>query len=236
MRQMSSMTPSPMEGDLTPFRRHHRVERFAGGWGGPFPEHSVAILSQAQVTQSMNCINEVCLRDIIVRVNGELLAAAADLPDWFLNGASNKDARQAATYTQGKHIQDYGNATGSALLLTMLQPSKYGITGVKSIGDAFREDRTYHIKELVHISSAKQRSGKGINNKRTNIIEGLLNHFADPQLELTHLGEILQRAWELMSRGILLADTHSERSLEEQINKALAITYRFHDDAATILP
>ena len=236
MKQMSSMTPSPMEGDLTPFRRHHRVECFAGGWGGPFPEHSVAILSQAQVTQSMTCINEECLRDIIVRVNKELLAAAAYLPDWFLNGPSNKDAQKAATFTRGNYIQDYGNATGSALLLTMLQPSKYGITGVKSIGDAFREDRTYHIKELVHISSAKQRSGKGINNKRTNIIEGLLNHFADPQLKLTHLGEILQRAWELMSRGILLADTHSERSLEEQINKALAITYRFHDDAATILP
>ena len=105
----------------------------------------------------MVCINELCLRDIIVRANEELLAAAADLPDWFLNGSSNKDAQKASTFTRGNYIQDYGNATGSALLLTMLQPSQYGITGVKSIGDAFRKDRTYHINQLVLISSAKQR-------------------------------------------------------------------------------
>ena len=171
-----------------------------------------------------------CLHDTIRQLILDLLDNKDKLPAWFLNGPTNLTARHAAKWQPGQPYRDWNNATGSALLLTMLQPSKYDISDAPSLSQAFAKDTEHILQKLVRVPNTRQKSGRGINNWRTNIIEGLLNHFAEG--EKTQLATKLQRAWELMYRGFEIADPHYKDSHEKHIRKALACTVPFDNEEA----
>ena len=151
----------------------------------------------------------------------------AERPSWFVNGPTDLLARHHA----GKDdvYTDFGNCTGSSLFLAMLTPERFGIYDTDSIDRAFREDcRKSMIDKLSYISPAKQKSGRGINNRRCNIIEGLLNHFNSSWQYTQHFA--LQRAWEIMYRGVLFADPNDELTHEEQIRGAITTLFPLDND------
>jgi hypothetical protein len=77
----------------------------------------------------------------------------------------------------------------------MLSPEQYGIDA-DSVARGIETDQEWYRDALIFISNAKQKSSVGINNRRTNIIEGLLNHCADlPEHDKLH--QLLHRAWEV---------------------------------------
>ena len=87
--------------------------------------------------------------------------------------ANTKDAgRYDATAGRGlTREEDYGNAGGSILMLAMLDPETYGVPGaprLQNIDDWSRDG-------MLQIQSGRPDSGKNANNRRTNVIEGLLN-------------------------------------------------------------
>ena len=66
---------------------------------------------------------------------------------------------------------DHGNHTGSYLMLAMLDPDKYGITGGRPLANFFGQNRWV----MEYPSDAPARSGRGPDNQGTNFIEALLN-------------------------------------------------------------
>ena len=119
----------------------------------------------------------------------------AELPGWFTKGPTGDSARQAAKWAPGKKFRDWENTAGSGLCLAMLMPAKFGISGVRPVREAFDVSvREWCAKQLSFISPSRQRSSHGINNRRANIIEGLLNYFADLP-KYTCLHRELYRAW-----------------------------------------
>eukprot|EP00928_Gymnodinium_smaydae_P072306 TRINITY_DN55687_c0_g1_i1.p1 TRINITY_DN55687_c0_g1~~TRINITY_DN55687_c0_g1_i1.p1 ORF type:complete len:567 (-),score=90.53 TRINITY_DN55687_c0_g1_i1:8-1708(-) len=167
------------------------------------------------------------LAKLIRSVNKQVLEAK--LPQWFIDGPTDASARQAAKWRPGKNFRDWSNISGSALLLAMLQPNLYGIKNAKSVSHAFAADRDWHLRMLTFISPNKQTSSIGINNRRTNVIEGLLNYFAD-QPEHASLHEDLHRAWQLMTRALWLVDPRFELLHDEQTKQALLLQERIEDD------
>ena len=160
------------------------------------------------------------LRNLIISVNEQLLEA--ELPGWFTKGPTDDSARQAAKWAPGKKFRDWANSPGSGLFLAMLMPAKFGIRGVRPVSEAFDVSvREWCVKQLSVISPSRQRSSHGINNRRANIIEGLLNYFADLPL-YTRLHSELHRAWELMRRAFLLIDPSDlELTHDEQVELAV---------------
>ena len=85
----------------------------------------------------------------------------------------------------------------------MLSPEQYGIDAA-SVALGIETDQEWYRDALIFISTAKQKSSVGINNRRTNIIEGLLNHCADlPEHDKLH--QLLHRAWQVMYRALRFA-------------------------------
>ena len=168
------------------------------------------------------------LRRLIKKVNEQVLEA--ELPGWFTKGPTDSSARQAAKWAPNKKFQDWQNLPGSALWLAMLMPARFGISGVRPVSEAFDvADREWIVGKLSYISPSRQRSGHGMNNRRANIIEGLLNYFADLP-SYTRLHSELHRAWQLMYRALRLLDPALELTHDEQVELALWDSSKDMDD------
>ena len=167
------------------------------------------------------------LRPLIKKVVNQLLRA--ELLPWFTGGPTDAAARRAAKWAAGKNFQDWSNVAGSALVLAMLQPDVFDIWYAPSLSQAFDSDREWWLESLTFISPSKQRSSRGINNRRTNILEGLLNHFAELSA-YSGLHNNLHRAWQLMSRALWLVDPELELAHTEQVKRCLSVNKPINDD------
>jgi hypothetical protein len=140
--------------------------------------------------------SELVLHRLVREINEALHSQG--LPSWLLE-PTDGDLRMRAQ-PEGKYI-DQMNEPGSCLFLAMNDPRSFGINAeplIPSVGDT----------GLMLISSAKQRSGTGINNRRTNVIEALLNELEGP------LKDKLQLAWELAYRAFCLPSQVEESHWE----------------------
>ena len=168
------------------------------------------------------------LRRLIKKVNEQILEA--ELPGWFTKGPTDASVRKAAKWAPNKKFQDWQNLPGSALWLAMLMPARFGISSARPVSEAFDiADREWIVGKLSYISPSRQRSGHGMNNRRANIIEGLLNYFADLP-SYTRLHSELHRAWELMYRALRLLDPALELTHDEQVELALWDSSKDMDD------
>ena len=80
--------------------------------------------------------------------------------------------------------EDYMNFAGSGLMLAMLQPAEFGLDNIPSLNQGMNANvRSAATATLTHISSGRQVSGKGINNRRCNMVEAFLCHFGKGSLE-----------------------------------------------------
>ena len=70
---------------------------------------------------------------------------------------------------------DPGNFAGSILLLAMLTPNICGLQGAPTL-TIFG---TLPPESLTFLADGPARSGKGPDNRRTNIVEAILNHWQD---------------------------------------------------------
>eukprot|EP00747_Dinoflagellata_sp_TGD_P168283 gnl/TRDRNA2_/TRDRNA2_194297_c0_seq1.p1 gnl/TRDRNA2_/TRDRNA2_194297_c0~~gnl/TRDRNA2_/TRDRNA2_194297_c0_seq1.p1 ORF type:complete len:427 (-),score=79.17 gnl/TRDRNA2_/TRDRNA2_194297_c0_seq1:72-1352(-) len=128
------------------------------------------------------------LHQLVADINSELITHG--LPKW-LTHAADKDLKKRAE-DRGEY-DDMMNIPGSCLFLAMLTPQQFGIDAEPLMPLMRHED-------LLFISSTKSRSGKGIDNRRTNCLEALIN---DPG---THdeLKGTLQFAWRMAYRAAYL--------------------------------
>ena len=111
----------------------------------------------------------------------------------------------------------------------MLSPEQYGIDA-DSVARGIETDQEWYRDALIFISNAKQKSSVGINNRRTNIIEGLLNHCADlPEHDKLH--QLLHRAWQVMYRALRFARPADELAHDLQVADALDVLEPIDDDA-----
>jgi hypothetical protein len=102
-----------------------------------------------------------------------------DLPDWIAEVSNDllkvKGGHRPA---EGQGIESEGDAgylAGSALLLCMLFPDRYGILDADPL-TIFGWSGT---QCLTHISTRPPVSGYGVDSRRTNAIEALLNYWQD---------------------------------------------------------
>ena len=101
---------------------------------------------------------------------------------------------------------DAGNFTGSCLVLVMLDPKNYGVPDGPVL-TIFGDPPPW---ELVQISKKPSKSGKGIDNRRTNIVEGLLNYWqVDPDASV--IRNKLKRAWYVVA--LALSETSNDKDL-----------------------
>ena len=89
---------------------------------------------------------------------------------------NDANLREAGSYdpAAGKGLTtetDSGNFAGSLLLLAMLLPDTYGVEGADPLGIF----GTPPPAGLIAVSSGCARSSVGVDNRRCNAIEGLLN-------------------------------------------------------------
>ena len=101
-------------------------------------------------------------------------------------------------------ISDEQNDAGSALLLAMLRPEVFGIPGTP----ALRILGWPPPARIIFVSAGLPTSGRGIDDRRTNVVEALL-----PFLKLFQSGECaaekLQDAWTLMRQRVRFLTQHS---------------------------
>jgi hypothetical protein len=103
---------------------------------------------------------------------------ASEFPTAILSKAVDRDLKLAALHDPANgrgddREADTGNKSGSALLLASALPEIYGVPGstpLKCFG--------YPLPDhLLYVSTSPQKSGAGVDNRRNNVWETLLNHW-----------------------------------------------------------
>ena len=116
-----------------------------------------------------------------------------NIPEW-LKLCTDDNLKDAGRYdpAKGQGVRDEpdaGNFAGSILLLAMLAPDLYGSRGALGLTIWGAQPPA----GLMVISSGPARLGRGADNRRTNVIEGILNywqHSAENQDLRTELLEV----------------------------------------------
>ena len=126
------------------------------------------------------------------------LSASSNLPAWILDVTDDhlKDRGRDWNIVTGE--LDGGNGPGSILLLAMLLPEQFGVPGARPLrilGDPPDQG-------IIEISHLPPRSGKGADNRRTNLLEGLLHpsHGLSPAADQGLRGFLLH-TWRVVSRA-----------------------------------
>lgn len=108
--------------------------------------------------------------------------------------------------------EDSGNMAGSALLLAMLLPAQFGVPGAPCL-----EILGVPVPSvLTFVSQRRPKSGAGVDNRRANVIEGLLNdwqHVA-AESELGMLRRGLLQTWKAMRLAVDAIDDGEKRVYE----------------------
>ena len=127
---------------------------------------------------------------------------ASEFPPQILDTAGDSDLRRAASYDPAaghgdEGEADVGNTAGSALFLAAALPEIYGVpytTPMKCFGYPLPDN-------LLSVSTAPQRSGKGVDNRRTNVWEAVLSHWQQQPHRATER-DLLQAALVAMRVGV----------------------------------
>ena len=152
----------------------------------PFAEQLV------RLTNALNCLPGERLPECIVDPAGYGLAHAARHD----TRAGQGDDREA----------DAGNKAGSALMLAVLLPHVYGVPSAGPL----RVCGWPPADSLTHISSSPTpQSSRGPDNRRMNVWEALLNHWADDN-EMAELRDWLHHTLITFRTGIDLLALHHE--------------------------
>ena len=142
------------------------------------------------------------------------------LPWWLINW-SDKDLKTQAS--DRERYEDYMNLPGSALMLGMLAPRSFCIEAEGL--------EIWYVDSMTHINlGVYQRSVNVSDNRRSNIIEALLNDkYVDAKVR-----KKLQTAWELCYRAHYILTKTGERMPRDQWDRTKAIfsmNEPLHDDA-----
>ena len=122
---------------------------------------------------------------------------SSERPEWMTN-PTDRNLREAGAYDPanglGKEDEvDPGNMSGSILMLAMLKPEMWA--------DAPNEESRLtvfgNVDYLCTRGRAEPRSGKGIDNRRTNAIEGICN-WLQGNPEKWGLRDMTMRTWRLV--------------------------------------
>ena len=112
---------------------------------------------------------------------------------------------------------DHGNFSGSVLMLAMLNPERYGVTGAEPLQIFGAE-----TSSLLQLGTAPCRSGHGADNRRTNAIEALLNHLAH-QEQSNDLRNAIFRTWRLVRMALATRERKFwGRSVQEEAKALIA--------------
>ena len=110
--------------------------------------------------------------------------------------SSQCDAREA----------DPGNRPGSALMLAMLLPQRFGVPGFPPLRCfGYPADPAL----LTLSPKARPKSGSGPDNRRMNMLEALLNHWANDPLR-EDVRDLLQQTMVTFSVSLSVVDPHSQ--------------------------
>ena len=122
----------------------------------------------------------------------------------------------------GKYLNpdrpDHGNTAGSMLLLAMLAPETYGVPGTEPLiifGSPPPET-------LMHIDKKRSRSGKGVDNRRTNAVEGLCFHFESTGDSRMH--DLLEEAWGAVAWAWSVLDPFNKKIVAEMVRPMFAVS------------
>eukprot|EP00928_Gymnodinium_smaydae_P075939 TRINITY_DN58964_c0_g1_i1.p1 TRINITY_DN58964_c0_g1~~TRINITY_DN58964_c0_g1_i1.p1 ORF type:complete len:408 (+),score=61.33 TRINITY_DN58964_c0_g1_i1:53-1225(+) len=126
------------------------------------------------------------LMDIVRDINAELISRG--LPDWLVN-ATDKDLKKRAE-SRGLY-DDMMNVPGSCLFLAMLTPEQFNISAKPLLPLMRNQD------DMIYISTTRCKSGKGVDNRRTNCLEALINELPPED----NLQKMLQCAWRIAYRA-----------------------------------
>lgn len=152
------------------------------------------------------------------------LNSCLTLPDW-VHDASDATLRAAGSCYPPKDSNDVdaGNAGGSVLMLAMLLPDIFGVPGAP----ALRIFGSPPPATVVQISSHRSRSSVGADNRRTNAVEGLMNHWQglDEPLRV-----VLQNTWILMGRAVAVVDPFNKLLVKDFARNCFAVSDLVEDD------
>lgn len=134
---------------------------------------------------------------LVKEINTDLLRFA--IPRW-LSEADDRELKMRGAYQTGGFqaggYDDYGNHAASSLFLLMLLPRKYGIDAPSLYPRMSADSR------IEYISPVAMSSGRGIDNRRGNCVEAMLNCL---NLQ-SKLRQTLQAAWKHAARIWLLEE------------------------------
>ena len=129
------------------------------------------------------------LRALVTDINSELLRRG--LPEWMRD--AEDDPLKVLARSNENNFCDWNNTTASALMLVMILPEDYGgIVTAPALYPMFR-----YPDSLCRIDSGKPTSGRGIDNRRGNIIESLLSTLSMND----RLHQDIQIAWKMVYRA-----------------------------------
>jgi hypothetical protein len=133
--------------------------------------------------------------DVVVALVHTLNALPRASRPWWCSDATDATLRAAGVYDPSRGLGipeewDAGNEAGSALMLAMLQPEHFGVPG-SPVLEMFGIPPPSGI---LNLSNRSSQSGRGPDNRRTNIIEGLLNHWQHDDA-LQEVRQQLRHAW-----------------------------------------
>ena len=104
----------------------------------------------------------------------------------------------------GKRTEwDACNLAGSALMLAMMEPEAFGVPGGPKL-TIFGQPPPYGV---ISLSGRRPQSSRGPDNRRTNIIEGLLNYWQDDPSS-QDLRQALRHAWYVTSVALDATSSH----------------------------
>ena len=105
---------------------------------------------------------------------------------------------------------DHGNAAGSALLLSMLLPDIFGVPNACGL-EIFGVPAPL---PLVFTSLKRARSSVGIDNRRTNAVEAMLNDWQEADMNTDERME-LYRCWHMMRLALNHVDKYNRKLVSE---------------------
>lgn len=144
------------------------------------------------------------LNSLAIRLNWHFLAH----PQYpWMRCPSDERLRIAARYEPalGRGIpqeRDHGNFAGSVMMLALLDPNNFGLRGGEAL-DVFGRTAS-----LLRLQGTHPTSGRGMDNRRTNVIEAFLNEWqGSARAQEQRLRGDLLRAWKLVRLSIGLTET-----------------------------
>lgn len=154
----------------------------------------------------------------------EALNECKDLPTW-VNNATDDTLRAAGnSYPLDPSEPDAGNAGGSVMMLAMLLPEEFGVPGAT----ALQIFGTPPPATIVQISKHRSRSAIGSDNRRTNIVEGLLSFW---QNSGERVRALLLETWILVARAVAVTDPFNRLLVKDIARNCFAVSERVIDDA-----